>query len=98
MHSESIAPVTSRHYFSPESSTNVHISDHEMAKTSPEQQLRTFVGVGRYLLLLSDRSLTGEGQKTPQKKFTFNSERDSPESEICRELGKDTRECMTVRR
>ena len=68
-----------------------------MAKISPEQQLKTFVGVRLYRLLLSDRSLTEDDQKTPHNKFTFDSERDSPESEICRELGKGGRDCITVR-
>ena len=69
-----------------------------MAKTSPEQQLKTFVGVRRHLFSFSDGSLTEDGQKTPHKKFTFDSERDSPESEICRELGDDRRDCVRVRR
>ena len=45
----------------------------------------------------SNEQLTDDHQKTPNNKFTFDSERDSPESEICRELGKDKRECITVR-
>jgi len=36
-------------------------------------------------------------KKTPDIKYTFDSERDSPQSEICRELGKDRRECITLR-
>jgi len=36
-------------------------------------------------------------EKTPGNKFTFDSERDSSESEICREIGRDERECMTLR-
>ncbi|KAF9792850.1 hypothetical protein BJ322DRAFT_79945 [Thelephora terrestris] len=36
-------------------------------------------------------------EKTPQSKFTFDSERDSQESEICRKLGKDSKECITLR-
>jgi ferredoxin len=78
------------------SSTNIHTPRHEMAKTSPEQQLKSFVGVRQYLLLFSDSSLTEDVQKTPHNKFTFDSERDSQESEICRELGKDRRDCITV--
>lgn len=41
--------------------------------------------------------MTVDGQKTPHNKFTFDSERDSQESEICRELGNDRRDCITVR-
>lgn len=67
-----------------------------MTKTTPEQQLKTFVGVRRYLFSFSDRALTEDGQKTPHNKFTFDSERDSPESEICRELGEDGRDCVRV--
>ena len=75
---------------------SIHTSRHGMAKTSPEQQLKSFVGVRLYLLLHSGRFLIEDVQKTPRNKFTFDSERDSPESEICRELGKDGRDCMTV--
>jgi len=88
--------MTSSHCSSQKSSTNIHTSRHKMAKMSPEQQLKSFVGVRRYLFLLSDRSLIEDDQKTPHNKFTFDSERDSPESEICREVGKDGRDCMTV--
>lgn len=44
------------------------------------------------------RQSTADGQKTPQSKFTFDSERDSRESEICRKLGNDSKECITVSR
>ena len=37
------------------------------------------------------------GQEDPKAKYTFNSERDAPESEICREGDKLSRKCIMVR-
>ena len=36
-------------------------------------------------------------QEDPQSKYTFNSERDAPESELCREGDKLSRKCIMVR-
>lgn len=36
-------------------------------------------------------------QKQPNAKYTFDSERGAPQSEICREEGPQGRECMMVR-
>ena len=68
-----------------------------MAKKAPEQQLKSFVEVRRWLPFILIDDWLRNGQKTPNDKFTFDSARDSPESEICREAGKDARECIKVR-
>jgi len=34
--------------------------------------------------------------KGPKSNYTFDSERDAPQSEICRELGKDSRDCIIL--
>ncbi|KAF9262134.1 hypothetical protein L218DRAFT_929725 [Marasmius fiardii PR-910] len=43
-----------------------------------------------------DEALKNFVAKTPNSKYTFDSERDAPVSEICRENGKESRECIQI--
>ncbi|KAA1474876.1 hypothetical protein DENSPDRAFT_883130 [Dentipellis sp. KUC8613] len=44
----------------------------------------------------ADEQLNNFIAKAPAMQYTFDSERDAPQSEICREGGERGRECMTI--
>ncbi|KAG7086601.1 hypothetical protein E1B28_002546 [Marasmius oreades] len=44
-----------------------------------------------------DEVLKNFVSKTPNTRYTFDSERDAPVSEICRENGPQSRECIQIR-
>ena len=39
----------------------------------------------------------GDGQEDPNSRYTFDSERDAPQSELCREGKEKGRKCIMVR-
>ena len=67
------------------------------SKNTAEDQLKAFVAVN----MLSSRHRPYKGnnpafQEDPDSKYTFDSERDASQSEICREGKKLSRKCIMV--
>lgn len=88
--------MTSRHCSSPKSSTNTYKLRLRNGKDIAGATARDLCRGTPIFFSFPGGYLTEDGQKTPHSKFTFDSARDSPESEICRELRKGRRDCMTV--
>ena len=70
-------------------------AEHDMPN-KPEEQLRAFIAVGASYLPCCWPLLTKIFQEDPDSKYTFDSERDATQSEICREGKKLSKKCITV--
>jgi hypothetical protein len=80
---------------SPNRSTIVISLCYGRLKTRARTQELHFGGVA--LFFTHGRSDTRYRQQAPIAKYTFDSERDAPQSELCRETTGKGRECLMVR-
>lgn len=72
-----------------------------MAKEDPVAQLKDFVAVSHNSATCTRRNNGSEClfgfKQDPDSKYSFNSDRDAPQAEICREGKNLSRKCITVR-
>ena len=78
-------------------SENEQTSAMSTSQQAPAEQLKAFIAVGVATETRAEENSRATFQEDPNSRYSFDSERDAPKSEICREGKEKNRKCITVR-
>lgn len=68
----------------------------QMSNAQPKEALKAFIKACEFTSKHRNLYSTSDSQRDPNTEYTFDSDRDSSISEICRQNGRANNECITV--